>query len=293
MTGVLTWGTSALGAAVVVVVLLDIFATLWQPTGQGRITHAVMAGVWRASTPRRRAGANPGPVAMLLVVAVWTAGIVVGWALVYAPHLPGSFSYAVALDPAARSSLLDALYVSTVTVGTLGFGDVVPTATWLRLVVPLQGLTGFVLFTAAVSWTLQTYPALARRRLLALRLSLLRRARDREGASGMGSPAWAYLLGDLATALAGVRVDLAQHPETYFHRESGDQPALPVMLCFAEELADAACCSDRADVQLGGAVLSESLTDFCTVLRQQFGHQGDDDRAVLAQFAAEHGHAAG
>jgi hypothetical protein len=66
--------------------------------------------------------------------------------------------------------VLDALYLSTVAMSTLGFGDIVPVDGWLRLVVPVQALVGFLLLTAAVSWVLQVYPAPARRRVLAVRL---------------------------------------------------------------------------------------------------------------------------
>ena len=43
-------------------------------------------------------------------------------------------------------------YESHLTFLGSGFGDVVPQAPWLRLVVPAQSLIGFGLLTAAVSW---------------------------------------------------------------------------------------------------------------------------------------------
>ncbi|MFF8942469.1 potassium channel family protein [Streptomyces sp. NPDC014864] len=68
------------------------------------------------------------------------------------------------------------VYLSLVTVATLGLGDIAPSADWLRIVAPLEAMVGFVLLTATVSWILGIYPALARRRALALRISQLRRA---------------------------------------------------------------------------------------------------------------------
>lgn len=286
----MTWLVTVLGAVLVALVLRDIFATLWQPTGQGRLTSAVMVGVWRLARGGSRRGPQAaGPLAMVLVVVVWTALVVLGWALVYLPHVPDGFSYSGSLRPGERGPALDAAYLSLVTIGTLGYGDVVPVDTWLRLVVPLQGLMGFVLLTAAVSWVLQVYPALARRRVLALRLSTLRRAQQGRPATGLGSSTGAQLLVELAAAVAVVRVDLSQHPESYYHREADEEAALARMLGYAVDLADEGERSDREDVRLGGAALRESITDLCTVLGREFGHDGGE-REVLEQFARAHGH---
>ena len=66
--------------------------------------------------------------------------------------------------------------ISLVTISTLGFGDVHPATDWLRIVNPLEALFGFALLTVVVAWMLQVYPALSRRRVIALHLSALKRA---------------------------------------------------------------------------------------------------------------------
>ena len=60
-------------------------------------------------------------------------------------------------------ALVDSLYASLVAVATLGFGDITPTTSWLRILVPLEALIGFAVLTAGLSWVLSVYPVLHRR----------------------------------------------------------------------------------------------------------------------------------
>lgn len=117
----MAWLVSAVGALLVAGALRDIFHTLWFPLGNGALNQLVMRMAWRVSKSVGRRGMElAGPLAVLGVVLAWTGAVVLGWALVYLPHLPEGFSYAAGLDPARRSVVLDALYLSLVTVATLG-----------------------------------------------------------------------------------------------------------------------------------------------------------------------------
>lgn len=169
----MNWLVTAAGAALVLVVVRDIFHTLGHPEGQGSLSQLVLSTIWRLS--RRRGGRGrlarlAGPLALLAVIVVWGAFAVIGWALLFWPSVPEGFRYASGAS-AGTNHLLDALYISMVTMSTLGFGDITPTAGWLRIATPLEALFGFALLTVAVSWVLQIYPALTRRRVLAIRLS--------------------------------------------------------------------------------------------------------------------------
>lgn len=175
----MTWLFTALGAALVVAALLDIFHTLWHPRGFGSGARWIFTTIWRLTRPLSRAGRSSelsGPLALVATVLAWTLTTVPGWALVHLPHLPAGFQYGSSLDPERSSGFLSAVYVSTVVVATLGLGDITPAAWGLRLLVPTQALVGFVLLTAAISWVLQLYPALGRRRAFAGRLSALTHA---------------------------------------------------------------------------------------------------------------------
>ena len=114
-----------------------------------------------------------GPLALLGTVVLWTALVVVGWAVIYLPHMPEAFNFGSSLSPSRSSDVVSSLYVSAVAVTTLGLGDITPADPVLRLLTPLEALVGFVLLTAAISWILQIYPALVRRRALARRIDVL------------------------------------------------------------------------------------------------------------------------
>src|SRR5436190_1908061 len=100
-----------------------------------------------------------------------------------------------------------------------------------------EALLGFVLLTAAVTWVLQIYPALTRRRALAIRLSLLRRADAVRVLAEEDVPMAANLLEDLAGELVQVRVDLVQYAETYYFRDGEESVSLPANITTAIELA--------------------------------------------------------
>jgi hypothetical protein len=290
---VVRWVITAVGVAVVLIVLRDIFHTLWHPSGRGGFARQVMAAVWRAGRPRRdrhRVSVLAGPLAMVFVVCTWVALIVLGWTLIYWPHLAGGFFISEALREPARGGLLDALYLSMVTVATLGFGDIVPTQEWLRIAVPVQALLGFVLLTATVTWGLQIYPALTRRRALAIRLSLLARADAVRVLTEQDVAMTAPLLESLATDLVQVRVDLTQYAETYYFRDGESAASLAANLGTTAQLATAAAGSPRADVRFTGHLLALALEDFAELLDQQFLRVGGPLPHILHAYAADHGH---
>ncbi|MGY1620269.1 potassium channel family protein [Geodermatophilus sp. SYSU D00691] len=286
------WVVTAIGGAVVLAGLRDIFHTLWHPGGRGGFSERVMVGIWRAGRRRRhgRFGGLAGPIAMGVVVVAWVLVIVLGWALVYWPHLPSGFVYGSGLDPDTRAGFLDAVYLSTVSVATLGFGDIVPHDPWLRMVVPLQGLVGFALLTAAVSWVLQVFPALTRRRALAIRLVLLARTDACRLVEREDSPLAVTTLEALAADVVEARVDLAQYPETYYFRDGDEESSLPATLGIAADLAAAGAASPAADARFAGDLLGHALDDFARVVDEQFLRSGAPTAEVLRAYAAEHGH---
>ncbi|MGR7026894.1 potassium channel family protein [Geodermatophilus sp. URMC 62] len=280
-----TWLATAVGILLVLLVLRDVVHTLWHPSGRRGLSRRLMQALWRAGRRSRRSGTGflGGPMAMVVVVLAWVLLLVVGWTLVYWPHLPDGFVYGSGLA-ADRGGPLDAAYLSLVTLATLGFGDIVPQDPWLRLAVPVQALIGFVLLTAAVTWVLQVYPALSRRRALALRLALLRRAALPAAAVGAG------LLRELAVDLAQVRIDVTQHAETHYFRDVDPETALPLQLPVALDLAEAAACSADAQVRTAAQLLQLALEDLTGVLDRQFLHRGATVRERLAAYADDHGH---
>lgn len=276
------WIISIAGFAVVLFVLIDMFHTLANPGALGRISQTMLRLAWKASGRNRMSG----PIAMLAVVIIWGVLAVLGWAAVYWPHLDRGFSSAAPHN--SGDGIVDAIYVSLVTISTLGLGDVFPTSSWLRLVNPLEALFGFALLTVAVSWVLQVFPALTRRRELALRLAHLQTAGIDNVLSVLDGSVAHRLLDDLSTSVVRVRIDLHDYPETYYFREPEPSASLPVALPVAADLARLAACSADRQVRHGGAVLTAALDDLAEVLDRRFVSAGGTTDEILTAFRADH-----
>lgn len=285
------WLFTILGIAIVVVGLLDVFQTLLHPNGRGRLSWLVISAVWRISkATKHKLGSFIGPVAVVLIIGFWGLFQTIGWALIYYPHIPQGYSYSAGIPQVEYTDIAEAVYVSLVILATLGFGDVVPVDHWIRLVSPLQALTGFALLTAAISWFMQIYPALAQRRALALRLTLLRR-------TGFASrlpdadPADATRLLDALTAdIVQVRIRFTQNSETYYFREANEEISLAATLGFALELSAEARTSQHAGIRHSGEYMRGALDDLASFLNKQFAAPDESTVEVIEFFMADHGH---
>ncbi|MCY1159823.1 MAG: two pore domain potassium channel family protein, partial [Citricoccus sp.] len=209
------------GIAVIVVGLLDMFHTLLHPSGQGRLSRLVLTGVWKISKATgHRMGSAVGPAAMVAVIALWVALQGAGWALVYYPHVPDGFMYSSGVNPAEHADFAEALYVSFMTLSTLGYGDVVATDPWIRMASPFEALAGFALLTAALTWFTQIYPPLSRRRALALELKGLADVGYAEAVPEIDPAVLTRVLDAVAGEADKVRIDFTQHTEGFYFQES-------------------------------------------------------------------------
>ncbi|GAA4710154.1 Ion channel [Promicromonospora umidemergens] len=282
---VVTVVATGVGVVLVLAALRDVFQTLLHPSGRGRISVVVTSAVWwschRLGT---RAVRLSGPAAMVVVTVVWVGLIVLGWALVYWPHMGTAFSYSTSLEPTRRSDFVDAFYVSVVTLTTLGFGDVVPAAWWLRLVAPVEGLIGFALLSAGVSWILEVYPALARRRAVALHVHGLCRMRTVKLLGGMEPGVVAQILRDLAAGIDRIRVDFMQYEVIYYFADPHGSTSLAAMAGYVLELSAAAQESGSGQVRHAGGMLDVSVAGLAEVLDSGYLHTGGTTATVLAAY---------
>lgn len=281
---------TVLGIVVIVAGLMDMFHTLLHPSGQGRLSRLVLSTVWRVSkVTGHRAGSAVGPAAMVAVVLLWVVLQAAGWALIYYPHVPGGFMYSSGIDAAAYPDAVEAVYVSVVTLSTLGYGDVVATDPWIRVASPFEALTGFALLTAALTWFTQIYPPLMRRRALALEIKGLADA-DYAETIGEVEPAIASrVLDSLQADLTKISVDFTQHTEGFYFQESNPDLSLARQLPYALRLRDAAMARSEPAVRLSAQRLSSALNQLGSEIKDDFVGTGEHPGEVFAAYAAEHG----
>src|SRR5690348_7012468 len=96
---------SMVGAAVIILTVQDLFHTLFHPAATADISDWIALRIWRIFRrwlPRKLDFA--GPIAFVAVVLFWILGIVVGFALLYYPHLPQAYAFADGLDPKSYAS---------------------------------------------------------------------------------------------------------------------------------------------------------------------------------------------
>jgi hypothetical protein len=288
-----------LGAGLIVFALREIFQQLFNPTGGGSMSRVLMRIVWRVfrriAVYRPASLALAGPVTLLTVITTWSILLVVGWALVFWPRMPGEFLYASGLGDSGHGGFLEALYLSLVTLATLGYGDIVPTSAPLRVLVPFEALIGFGLFTAAVSWLLSIYPALSRRQVFAHEVTLIRESEREPGSAvrGVSADAADRLLASLTTQLVTVQGDLVQFPITYYFHSGDERYALPAVMPYLVRLAESADREDCApEVRLRAAVLGAAIDDFTTIVASHFLELSSSPTdTVLKTYARDQLHA--
>ena len=286
--------TTAGGLALIALAGRDVFDALFHPEGRSALARTIMRHVWRLLG--RRGRDSPwfplaGPLGLVLVFASWATLLVVGWALVFLPHVPEDFHRAT--PGPADSDLIEALNVSLVTLTTLGFGDVTPDAAWLRLVVPIEALLGFGLLSASISWLLLIHPALARRRSLAYEIALLRKAEEETGTRlvELDAESAEQIYTELSSRLVAVERDLVNFPVTYYFAEQDERfslgIAMPYLVGLAEHGRDA---SVPAQIRIRAAVLRDAIDDFAATISTRFHGARPEPTAVsLEAYARDHG----
>lgn len=277
------------GAALVALMLREVFHTIFHPSGRGELSMLVFRSVWALTGKLGgRARALSGPLSMVLVIGLWATGLVVGWALVYWPALPGSFVFAAPLRAGAQAGFVDALYFSGVTQATLGFGDITPREGLLRLLAPLQATIGFALFTVGVTWVLSVYPALQRQRTAASIARSIREGNRAFGETPAGLPpaALARQMERLAEMLAAARIDLMQYPSIFYFASPTVDVALSEALPYVAALAQ----QDGApyEARPAAAELASALDLLLTGVGDQFLGMSDAEAGDVLEAYRRH-----
>jgi Ion channel len=284
------------GVGLTVGAVRDIFDALFHQGARGALSRSLMRGTWWVfhRLSRLRGGLLPvaGPIMLVVIVATWATLLALGWALIFWPHMPEGFLFSSTPGDRASAQFLDALYISLVTLGTIGFGDITPLEGWLRLVVPLEALLGFGLLTGSISWLLSIYPTLLRRRSLAYEIALLRKAEEERGlgVSGLRPEAAEGLYAELKSRLVAVERDLVTFPISYYFSSADERFALSLSMPYLLELAERG--DDDANppgVRLRAILLREAIDDFARSTAARFhGHPSDSTAELLHAYARDH-----
>jgi hypothetical protein len=158
------------GIVCLFIVLLDAFQTIILPrraTGRFRLTRLFYIATWkpwvfvagRLHHPRKRETALSfyGPLSLIILLVVWAAAMVVGFALIfYAMGSPLN-------DSARQIGFHSDLYLSGTTIFTLGLGDITPQNPWARTLVILEAGTGFGFLAVVMGYFPVLYSAFSRR----------------------------------------------------------------------------------------------------------------------------------
>ncbi|HXJ07709.1 MAG TPA: potassium channel family protein [Candidatus Acidoferrum sp.] len=163
-------GAFAAGAAIFLIVLWDAFEAIILPrrvTRRFRLTRLFFRTSWRSwkfvmclvpSRKKREALLGfYGPLSLLVLVAVWAVGLVLGFGLMQ--YGAGS---AVTMSGGEASFLTD-IYLSGTTFFTLGLGDVIPRSGLARALVVTESGFGFGFLAAVIGYLPFIYGSFSKR----------------------------------------------------------------------------------------------------------------------------------
>ena len=283
---------AVIGVVLIALALRDVFDTLFHPHGHGVISERVVRLVWRVLRGAARARLPlaltlAGPLAFSLVLLLWVGMVTLGGALLIEPALPDDYQFAPGVDPESYSGLADAVTISLVNLTSLGYGDAVATGGGLRILGPLQALTGLLLITASVSWVLSIYRVITAMAVLARDASSTVAV---ESFETLAPEAQWPILSDLSSRVTEVRRDLIHFPISYYFHSRDARSDLSVSLPPALELCGRLeAASSSAAVRFHARRLSAATVELADTARSEFfTPDGGGAEAVFARWRHDH-----
>ncbi|MBV9642365.1 MAG: two pore domain potassium channel family protein [Verrucomicrobia bacterium] len=251
----LSWASTVLGTGLLGLVVVDVFRTILHSRGRsGPVTEALTRAFWRlvrsaafgrSRVVRHRLLSYVGPLLLPGTVATLVTLLILGYSLLYWPHLPTGFNIQ---QKAQSARSIEALYFSGITFTTLGYGDIAPRSAPMRLLALTEALTGFGFISLAVAYLVSLTSALERKRAAAL--SYYHQAR--QGADVAGLLIHYFVAGrfiglesifaNAARDLQGLLESHIEHPLIHYFHPIHVHKSLPRMLFLVLE----ACAVTRA-----------------------------------------------
>ena len=245
----MNWIWILTGALIVAVGLVDVFLTVLNYDGFGFLSSRLYRLTWTLTRlvttllPKRLRDTNRALGAPLMIPATlvpWMTLQILGFALIYYANIT-SFSFTGGTNP----DFTNAIYLSGVTVTTLGFGDITPANTAYGLLAFTQAAIGFSIITLVISYVLNIYQVLLQWNTLAA--DLYHQARDSTDPRSIlkvhfpdGEP-WglAGTLGNLHENLVAYYEGLRRYPIVYYFYSRSVQRSIPYVFHMGGESAAA------------------------------------------------------
>jgi hypothetical protein len=167
---------SFVGAALLAVVLVDIFLTvLYARIGASLFSSHVAHLTWRAvRTISPLAGryriavfSACGPVVLVVMLLVWTFGLTLGTALIIHPALGSDVTTG---NGTTSQDFVSALYAGGSSMTIVGASDFTPQTASFRLFYLFTSLVGLAVLSLTLTFLAQVYTALQRRNTLGLQI---------------------------------------------------------------------------------------------------------------------------
>src|SRR4051794_33363270 len=167
------------GAVLTLVVLLDIFLTvLYARAGTELLSPVVSRTIWIVfrvvSRPfgrnRGRVLSFCGPVILVALIFVWSAGLALGSALIMHPHLGAGIRASQGSTP---RDFMSALYAAGNSLSFVGSSDFKPQSAAFQALYMLNSLIGMSVLSLVLTYVMQIYSALKSRNTLGLAIQTL------------------------------------------------------------------------------------------------------------------------
>jgi hypothetical protein len=235
------------GVLVILLLALDVFLTILHAVGHGGpVTRFTTLWGWRimrwigihSGNRRRSVLALAGPLLLLSTLVIWVVMLVGGYALIFRSHLD---SFTVQTGT-IRSAWIGSLYYSMYTATTMGTGGLVANRELDRIVSGLEGISGFALFTAAITYLLSVYTQLMSMNALAAGIAF--EFRDGcnailENAEQYGCEPFARWAEGTAETMLLVLQAHFQYPVLHYFRPHDDHRFLTLQLHHVFEMREA------------------------------------------------------
>lgn len=280
------------GAILLLVVLWDAFETMVLPRSMGnglRLTRFFFRGTWLVwrflatrlsyQNPVRQAMLGVyGPLSLILLITLWSNLLILGFGLL----LFGVGSSEATRLGVEAGGFGDYLYLSGVTLFTLGYGDETPGVPLTKALCVLEAGVGFGLLAMVIGYLPALYQTFARRETMVLRLyartghpASAHKLVEKYGEAGAWESLETVLL-DWEHWGAELLESHRSYPILSFYRSQTEEDswlATAVILCSIHDVVKEQCPDDapgRGAVLLQAEatrnIITAGLTDLVTVL---------------------------